>query len=134
MKIKIFALAFSLAALAGCDLLEEDLTSPDGSVPYINVLSPGENAVFMNGQTISLKSEITDKDKINQLDVRITKINTGDSNTPVWGYTKQPMKNTVVVDTALVVSSLPAGDYILTLDTVDGRTNVGTKEVKFSVK
>ena len=134
MKFKILVFALSLTALSGCDFLEEDLTSPDGSVPYISIISPGENAVFTNGQTINLQSQITDKDKINQLDVRVTKINADSGNEPVWGYSEQPMKNPVIIDTALTVSSLPAGNYILTLNTVDGRTNVGTKEIKFSVK
>ena len=67
MKIKIFAFALYILALTGCDLLEEDLTSPDGSVPYISVSSPGQNSVFTIGQTINLKSEISDKDKINQI-------------------------------------------------------------------
>jgi len=134
MKIKILAFALTLTALAGCEFLEEDLTSPDGSVPYISVSSPGNNAVFTNGQYINLKSEISDKDKISQLDVRVTKLNTESGSEPVWGYTQQPMKNPVIIDTAFSVSNLPAGDYILTLNTVDGRTNVGTKEITFSVK
>ena len=134
MKIKLFIFALSLMALAGCSYFEEDLTSPDGSAPYISVLSPGENTVFTDGQVLNLKSEILDKDKINQLEVQIIKLNAESSNAPVWGFTQQPKKNPVVIDTALAVSSLPAGDYLLTLNTVDSRTNVGTKEIKFSVK
>ena len=134
MKIKIFAFALYLVALTGCDLLEEDLTSPDGSVPYISVSSPAQNSVFTTKQTIKLKSEISDKDKISQLDVTVTRLDPETSNKPVWGYTKQPMKNPVIIDTAFSVSNLPAGNYILTLNTVDGRTNVGTKEINFSVK
>jgi len=134
MKFKIFAFALSLTVFAGCDLLEEDLTSPDGSIPYISISSPNNNAVFTNGQTLNLKSEISDKDKISQLDVQVTRLNAEASNEPVWGYSKQPMKNPVIIDTAFAVSSLPAGEYILTLNTIDGRTNVGTKEIKFSVK
>jgi hypothetical protein len=134
MKIRIFAFVLFVSAFAGCDLLEEDITAPDGSLPYITVSSPSENAVYSKGQTFNLKSEISDKDKINQLDVRVTKINTDSGSQPVWGFTKQPMRNPVIIDTAFTVSSLPAGDYILTLNTVDGRTNVGTKEIKFSIK
>jgi len=134
MKIKIFAFVMFVSAFAGCDLLEEDVTAPDGSLPYISVSSPSDNAVFSKGQTFNLKSEISDKDKINQLDVRVAKINTESGSQAVWGFTKQPMRNPVIIDTAFTISSLPTGDYVLTLNTVDGRTNVGTKEIKFSIK
>lgn len=133
MKWKLFALVFALAALSSCEeLWNEDTTSPDGSLPFIHVLSPNENTVFTSLEQVRIKSEISDKDKIKQLEVHVSRVNAGTGD--VWGYTKYPLKNPVIIDTTFSAAGLPAGDYILTLNTIDGRTNAGSKVIRFSVK
>jgi hypothetical protein len=47
---------------------------------------------------------------------------------------KFPKKNPVVLDTAIAATSLAKGEYLLTLNGIDGRANVGTKEIKFSIR
>lgn len=133
MKWKLFVLVPVLAALSSCEeLWNEDTTSPDGSLPYIKVDAPHENTVYTAQQQVSIKSEISDKDKIKQLEVHVTPVNAPGGD--VWGYTKYPKKNPVIIDTAFSAAGLPAGDYIITLNTIDGRTNVGSKVIRFSVQ
>jgi hypothetical protein len=132
MKFKLLALAVSVAAMTSCEqLFNEDVTSPDGSSPLITINTPYDNTVYSTSQAIRIQSEISDKDKISQLDVKVTKL---DGSNQVWGFTKFPMKNPVILDTAFSAAGLAAGNYVLTLNTIDGRTNVGTKEIKFTVK
>jgi hypothetical protein len=128
----MFTLLWSVAALSGCELLKEDTTAPDGSLPYIAMRSPDNNAVYTRNQQVRIKSEITDKDKIQQLEVHVTRAEgTGGD---VWGFTQYPKKNPVLLDTTLAASDLPSGQYIVTLNTIDGRTNVGTKEIRFTIQ
>jgi hypothetical protein len=132
MKFKIFACVLSMAAFCGCQLLKDEATSPDGSAPYVVVRSPNTNAVYTKQQLVRIKTEITDKDKIQQLEVHVTMVDgtSGD----VWGFTKYPKKNPVLLDTTFSAAGLASGKYMITLNTIDGRTNVGTKEIRFSVK
>ena len=132
MKFKIFTFVMSMTAFYGCQLLEDEATTPDGSVPYIAVRSPNNHAVYTRQQQVRIKTEITDKDKIHQLEVHVTMADgtSGD----VWGFTQYPKKNPVLLDTTFSAAGLAPGKYIITLNTTDGRTNVGTKEIRFSVK
>ncbi|MGV3504350.1 MAG: hypothetical protein ACO1O1_11625 [Adhaeribacter sp.] len=133
MKWKLFVLVPALAALSSCEeLWNEDTTTPDGSVPFISVQSPQDNSVYSTQQQVKIRSEISDKDKIKQLEVHVTPVNAGSGD--VWGYTKYPKKNPVIIDTTFSTAGLPAGDYIITLNTIDGRTNAGSKVIHFSVK
>jgi hypothetical protein len=133
MQFKLLPLVFTLFAFTACEeLLNEDTTSPDGSVPYIAVQAPYENSVFSAGQVVRIKSEITDKDKIKRLEVHVTR--TDGAGGDVWGYTKHPQKNPVIVDTTFSAAGLGKGSYLISLNTIDGRTNVGTKTIRFSIK
>jgi hypothetical protein len=133
MKLKLLPLIFSLAAFTSCDeLLNEDTTSPDGSLPYISMLAPYENSVFTSSQSVRIKSEISDKDKIKRLEVHVSK--SDGTGGDVWGYTKFPKKHPVIIDTTFSAAGLATGDYIITLNTIDGRTNVGSKVIRFSIK
>lgn len=139
MKKTLYAFAISalsLTSFVGCqEIFNEDETAPDGSVPNISISSPNENSSFLRDQTININSIITDKDNIQTLEVKVAKVSEGNPSATLWGFTKQPKKNPVVrVDTAFTASTLPTGNYVLTLNTIDGRTNVGYKEIKFSVK
>jgi predicted phage tail protein len=132
MKFKMFTFVLSMAALSSCELLKEDTTAPDGSVPYIVVRSPDNNGVYTRQQQVRVKFEITDKDKIQQLEVHVTKED--GANGDVWGFTSYPKKNPVVLDTTFSATGLATGKYSITLNTIDGRTNVGTKVIQFSIK
>lgn len=133
MKLKFLPLVFSLAVFTSCEeLLNEDTTTPDGSVPYISMLAPHENSVYIATQEVRIKSEITDKDKITRLEVHVTK--TDGAGSDVWGYTKFPKKNPVIVDTTFSAAGLAKGNYVISLNTIDGRSNASTKVIHFSVK
>jgi hypothetical protein len=133
MKLKLLALPLSLAAFTGCeDLFKEDTTSPDGSAPYITVQSPHDNAVYAAGEAVKIKSEISDKDKIQQLEVLVTSMETGTGE--VLRFIRHPKKTPVILDTTFSAAGLKAGGYTISLHTIDGRTNVGTKVIRFSIK
>ncbi|WP_026462625.1 hypothetical protein [Adhaeribacter aquaticus] len=132
MKLKLLAIAVSMAALTSCEELFDDGTKLDGSTPYIMLSSPNENSVFAKNQNVAIHSEITDKDNINQLDVNITQLNQ-DGSKALWGFSKQPKKNPVILDTTFNTSNLAAGNYLLSVTTIDGRNNTGTKEIKFTI-
>ncbi len=138
MKKTLYAFAISallLTTITGCqEIFNDDETAPDGSTPNISISSPNDNSSFHTGQTINITSIITDKDNIQKIEVKVAKVTAGNPSATLWGFTKQPKKNPVVrLDTAFTASALPAGNYVLTLNTIDGRTNVGYKEIKFSV-
>ena len=157
MRYTKFALVALVALFTGCEeYFEKKDSEQDGSKPYIAILAPADNSVFATDQSIKIESVVSDKDNVKELEVQIVKLegseigngnananatananagNTGNgSNKAVWSFKKFPIKNPVVVDTAFAAANLPAGNYLLTLNSIDGRTNVGTKEVKFTVK
>ena len=147
MKYTKFAFVALVAVFTGCEeYFEKKDSEPDGSKPYIAISAPADNSVFAGDQPIKIESVISDKDDVKELDVQIVKLDAAamanassnnsspGTNTAVWSFKKLPVKNPVVIDTFMAASALPAGDYLLTLNTVDGRTNVGSKEVKFTVK
>ena len=156
MRYTKFALVALVAVFTGCEeYFEKKDSEQDGSKPYIAISAPADNSVFAPNQSIKIESLISDKDNVKELEVQIVKLqglgngnanananinananagNNDNGNKAVWSFKKFPLKNPVVVDTALAASALPAGTYLLTLNSIDGRTNVGTKEVKFTVK
>ena len=153
MRYTKFALVALVALFTGCEeYFEKKDSEQDGSKPYIAISAPADNSVFATTQSIKIESVVSDKDNVKELEVQIVKlegseigngnanananaVNTGNgSNKAVWSFKKFPIKNPVVVDTAFAAANLPAGNYLLTLNSIDGRTNVGTKEVKFTVK
>jgi len=152
MKYTKFAFVALVAVFTftGCEeYFEKKDSEQDGSKPYIAISAPADNSVFTSNQSIKIESVISDKDNVKELDVQIVKLEggangnanananaggNGNGNKAIWSFKKLPVKNPVVVDTAFSASVLPAGDYLLTLNSIDGRTNVGIKEVKFTVK
>ncbi|GEO06312.1 hypothetical protein AAE02nite_39760 [Adhaeribacter aerolatus] len=158
MKYTKFAFVALVAVLTGCEeyFAKKD-SEPDGSKPYIAISAPADNSVFSSNQAIKIESVISDKDKVKELEVQVVKLGesaTGNGNPnanpnnkglgigqgndnsskALWSFKDFPVKNPVVIDTAFSAATLPAGEYLLTLNTVDGRTNVGIKEVHFTVK
>lgn len=145
MKYTKLGLLALVAVLAGCEeYFEKKDSEPDGSKPYIAIMAPANNSVFSNTQAIKIESVVSDKDKVKEIEVQIVQLapeagqKTGtlaaSNSKPVWSFKNFPAKNPVVIDTALAAANLPAGKYLLTLHSIDNRTNVGTKEVHFTVK
>ena len=145
MKYTKLALIALVAVFTSCEeYFEKKDSQPDGSTPYIAISAPAQNSVFDNNEAIKIESVISDKDQVKELEVQIVRLGesadeaskavAGNASEAVWGFKDFPIKNPVVIDTALTSASLPAGDYLLTLNTIDNRTNVGIKEVRFSVK
>jgi len=146
MKYTKFALLALLGLFTGCEeyFAEKD-SEPDGSKPYISVMSPANNSVFARNQNIEIESLLSDKDNIKELEVQIVKLNSESSfstttidtttsgNKAVWSFKKYPTQNPVIIDTTVAASVLTAGNYLLVFNGIDGRTNVGTKEIKFTV-
>lgn len=124
-----------LCTLASCEeLFNESETGPDGSVPFVRLQAPNDNSVFKIGQNVKIVSTISDKDGIQEMDVKVVKVSDGAASQAVWGYKKFPTTNPVIVDTLIAANNLTAGEYLLRLNLIDKRTNVQVKEVHFTVK
>lgn len=150
MKYTKFAFVALVAVLTGCEeYFEKKDSEPDGSKPYIAISAPADNSVFASNEAIKIESVISDKDKVKELEVQVVRLGEsvnanannkglglGNSNSAkaLWSFKEFPVKNPVVIDTAFAAANLPAGEYLLTLNTIDGRTNMGIKEVHFTVK
>src|SRR5690349_16776538 len=97
---------FSLFLLMGVglfsactELLNDSDTAPDGSAPAIQLQAPAENSLFNRGNIIPIKSVISDKDRIKEMEVQVIKISQGVASPVIWGYKKFPKTNPVIVDT-----------------------------------
>jgi hypothetical protein len=140
MKYTKFALVALVAVFTGCEeYFEKKDSEADGSTPYIAISAPADNSVFTQNQTIEIESLISDKDQVKELEVQVVKLaestkQVGNISESVWSYKDFPVKNPVVIDTVLAASNLAPGNYLLTLNSIDKRTNVGIKEVHFTVK
>ena len=121
--------------LAVCEeLFNESETGPDGSLPYVRLQAPTEKSLFKTGQDVKIASTISDKDGIQEMDIKVVRMSDGAISQTVWGYKKFPTTNPVIVDTLISATNLTKGDYLLRLNLIDKRTNTQTKEVRFSVK
>ena len=130
-----FIFLFGVAVLGGCTELDKDTaTVPDGSVPAIQLQAPSDNSIFASGNTISIKSVISDKDKIKEMEVQVVKVSQGSTSEAIWGYKKYPTTNPVVVDTIMNTTGFTSGHYMVRFNLVDNRTNVGVKEVHFLIR
>jgi hypothetical protein len=136
MRYVKFALVAVAGLLVSCeDYYAEKDAEADGSNPYISISAPGQNTVFNQNQSIKLESLLSDKDQVKKIEVQIVSLNKeGQDNETLVTFNKFPKKNPVVLDTTISTAELPAGDYLLILNGTDGRANMGTKEVNFSVK
>ncbi len=124
-----------IGILSGCaDLNKDSETAPDGSLPAIQLQAPTDNSIFTSGNTIAIKSVISDKDKIKEMEVQVVKISQGSASEAIWGYKKFPITNPVIVDTLMNTTGLTSGHYMVRFNLVDNRTNVGVKEVHFLIR
>ncbi|PSR52575.1 hypothetical protein AHMF7605_03055 [Adhaeribacter arboris] len=121
--------------LASCEeLFDTSDTKPDGSAPAVRLEAPQNNSVFSLGNNVPIKSVISDKDRIKEMEVQVVLLADGSANQTVWGYKKNPTTNPVIVDTTINTAVLTPGNYLLRMNLVDNRTNSKVKEVFFSVK
>ncbi len=134
LRLSFFILVF-LSGLSGCsELLNDSDTEADGSLPAIQLQAPTDNSVFTTGHTISIKSVISDKDRIKEMDVQVVKVNQGRTSAAIWGYKKFPTTNPVIVDTTMNTAGFTSGHYLIRFNLVDNRTNVQVKEVHFLIR
>ncbi len=130
----LVALIF-VGILTSCeDLFDTSGTKPDGSAPAVRLEAPQNKSVFTLGNNVPIKSVISDKDRIKEMEVQVVHVSDGSLNQTVWGYKKNPTTNPVIVDTAIDASVLAPGTYLLRMNLVDNRTNTKVKEVFFSVE
>lgn len=136
MKYTKVAMLAMMGLFSGCEeyFAEKDAEA-DGSDPYISISAPAQNSVYDNNGSIKIESLLSDKDFVKEIEVQVVSLDSSaKSNEPILSFKKFPKKNPVILDTTLATADLPVGEYLLILNGIDGRTNVGTKEVKFLVK
>ena len=124
-----------VSTLSGCtELLNDSDTEADGSVPAVQLQAPTDNSIFAAGSTVFIKSVISDKDKIKEMEVQVVKVSQGSTSEAIWSYKKFPTTNPVIVDTTLNTAGFTSGHYLIRFNLVDNRTNVGVKEVHFLIR
>ena len=130
-----FLALYCFITLTGCaELLGESDTKPDGSLPAVRLNAPLNNSVFAIGKNVAIKSVISDKDRIKEMEVQVVQLTEGSTSKAIWGYKKFPKTNPVIIDTTIAAATLTKGTYLLRLNLVDNRTNAQVKEVQFSVR
>lgn len=129
---KLLASAVMVVSLTACeDVFEEGSLQPDGSKPALTIRNPTKNQVLAKSSGLRVKLTASDKDKVKELHVRVRAVN-GDAD--YINFTTLPDKKILEFDTLLSATELPQGNYTLTINATDYRTNVSFSEVLFSVK
>ena len=135
MKTKFFLIALGFVGLTSCDdIFNEDTTTADGSVPSINSQAPAQKSAYLSNQTIPVQFYVIDKDKVNELEVHVTKTGNGElAAQEVFGFRQTPNRTGVTIDTTFNAAGLTPGNYQLTVTAVDGRTNRSVQTTDFTV-
>lgn len=129
---KLLASAVMVVSLTACeDVFEDGSLQPDGSKPALTIRNPTSNQRLTKASGLRVKLTASDKDKVKELQVRVRAVG-GDADH--INFTTLPDKKILEFDTLLTAYELPQGDYTLTINATDFRTNVATGEVSFSVK
>lgn len=129
---KLLASAVMVVSLTACeDVFEDGSLQPDGSKPALTIRNPTSNQRLTKASGLRVKLTASDKDKVKELQVRVRAVG-GDADH--INFTTLPDKKILEFDTLLTAYELPQGDYTLTINATDFRTNVATGEVTFSVK
>jgi hypothetical protein len=133
MKFKsLLASVVAVIALTACeDVFEDGSLQPDGSKPSLTIRNPTNSQVLSQADGLRIKLTVSDKDKVKELQVRVRDVG-GDAD--FINFTTFPDKKILELDTLLTVPGLKQGDYILTINATDYRTNVASDEVGFKVK
>ncbi|PVY41254.1 Ig-like domain-containing protein [Pontibacter virosus] len=129
---KLLASAVMVVSLTACeDVFEDGSLQPDGSKPALTIRNPSNNQKLSVSSGLRVKLTASDKDKVKELQVRVRAVG-GDAD--YINFTTLPDKKILEFDTLLNANDMPQGDYTLTINATDFRTNVATNEVIFSVK
>lgn len=129
---KLLASAVMVVSMTACeDVFEDGSLQPDGSKPALTIRNPTNNQKITKGAGLRVKLTASDKDKVKELQVRVRAVG-GDAD--YINFTTMPDKKILEYDTLLNANELPLGDYTLTINATDFRTNVSTGEVAFTVK
>ena len=129
---KLLASVIAVVSLTACeDIFEDGSLQPDGSKPALTIRNPTKNQKLSKSSGLRVKLTASDKDKVKELQVRVRAVG-GDADH--INFTTLPDKKILEFDTVLNAIQLPQGDYTLTINATDYRTNVATDEVQFSVK
>ena len=133
MKTKtLLASLVAVSMMTACeDLFEDGSLQPDGSKPNLTVKNPTTNQTLSTTNGLRIKLTATDKDKVKELQVRVHKPG---GNADLVNFKTYPDKKILEVDTLVSVPGLQAGEYTLTINATDYRTNVASKEISFKVK
>ncbi len=122
----------AVAMLTACeDVFEGGDLKPDGSKPSLTIENPKNNQALTKEAGLAIRATAVDKDLVKELQVRVT----GEgAEKDFLNFTTFPKQRILEVDTLLTLPSLNPGSYKLTINVVDKRTNVSSKEVSFTVK
>ena len=133
MKLRtVLASLVAVAMLTACeDLFEDGSLQPDGSKPSLTVKNPSKAQLLTQGNGLRIVATIVDKDKVKELQVRVRDVG-GDAD--LVNFTALSDKKILEFDTLLAVPGIKPGDYTLTINATDYRTNVASEEVGFKVK
>lgn len=104
------------------------LNTQDAVKPVINILSP-TSGMANNGQTISIKGNITHDKNLKSARIWLTQ-----NNTTVMDYTKSDIaSNTFAFDTTHVINATTHSDYVLTIIGTDMNDVEASKTFSFNV-
>jgi hypothetical protein len=133
MKLRtVLASLAAVAMLTACeDLFEDGSMQPDGSKPNLTVKNPTKAQSLTQGNGLRVMVTAVDKDKVKELQVKVRDVG-GDAD--LVNFTTLSDKKVFELDTLLTVPGIKPGDYTLTINAIDYRTNVASEEVSFKVK
>jgi hypothetical protein len=104
------------------------LNTQQATKPTINIISPN-SGMANNGQTLSIKGNITHDKNLKSARIWLTQ-----NNTIVMDYTKNSIAtNTFAFDTTHVINATTHSDYVLTISGTDVNDIEASKTVSFHV-
>lgn len=130
MKKLIFSLLFLASFSVILSSCKKDEEETDTNAPLITVSSPSESAMFMNGDTVFIKANVTDA-SLHELLVKIQ--NTGTSEVV---FTATPVVHDLTeynLDTYWVSNVSDHSNMLLSIEAIDHNDNSSSKTVHFHV-
>ena len=125
MKTLIF---FLTLLLCGVSCTKDAAKANDRELPVINFSSPTVGQVYTAGQAINISGTITDNDRIAEVHIHVTNINTGSLLMDVHLY---PGSNTASFNQSITAA---AGiNYKILVTAKDRAVNEGRNSVEVSV-
>lgn len=136
MKFRNMTVAFAVLTMVGCkNIFEDNDLKVDGSTPYHTPIAPAADNVYRSAEPFKIESNFTDKDKISEVEVSLVRLASDvKESANVINFKRFPKQQNYKLDTTLAPNSLAPGQYQMLIKSKDGRTNEGTKEIKFLVQ